>query len=144
MKPIQKILFGSPGTGKSWQIDNQIIKQELNIIDESNVLKTVFHPEYTYGDFMGKLMPISKKVKKVKRVEYNYYPGHFMRALAKAYANIIDCYINEETSVHETPKKDFDNVVLVIDEINRGNSAAIFGTAFQHLTEKKMVGQAME
>lgn len=135
--PIQKILFGSPGTGKSWQIDNLIIKNSLKIQDKSNVIKTVFHPEYTYGDFMGKLMPISKKIKKVKRVEYNFYPGHFMRAIAKAYSNIIDTYIDGSGDISETPHKNPDNVALVIDEINRGNSAAIFGTAFQLLDREK-------
>lgn len=135
--PIQRILFGSPGTGKSWQIDNVIIKDELRIEDNSNIIKTVFHPEYTYGDFMGKLMPISKKVKKLKRVEYNYYPGHFMMAIAKAYSNIIESHIAEDGTISPTPIKTAANVALVIDEINRGNSAAIFGTVFQLLDRER-------
>jgi hypothetical protein len=47
---IQKIIFGSPGTGKSYRIDNEIIPKLLEIDKESdpeNVIKTVFHPEYT-------------------------------------------------------------------------------------------------
>jgi hypothetical protein len=54
--PIQKILFGSPGTGKSYKIDHEIIPNDLEInksLNPENIIKTVFHPEYTYGDFMG-------------------------------------------------------------------------------------------
>jgi hypothetical protein len=57
--PIQKILFGSPGTGKSYKIDREIIPKDLGITSKDNIVKTVFHPEYTYGDFMGKLVPIT-------------------------------------------------------------------------------------
>ncbi|QTR47281.1 hypothetical protein J9253_04905 [Thiothrix litoralis] len=113
---LQKILFGGPGIGKSHKIDN--ILEKLNIDpDSSNCIKTVFHPEYSYGDFMGKLLPITKE----GRVEYKYYPGHFLQALAKSYKNILIDQIS--------PKP----VSLVIDEINRGNSSAIFGTIFQLL-----------
>ena len=121
-KPIQKILFGSPGTGKSHRVDNEIIPKPfpdgLGISDKDNIIKTVFHPEYTYGDFVGKLVPYTK----ASKVEYNFYAGHFLVALSQAYKNIInsgDAHIN--------------NTVLVIDEINRGNSAAIFGVVFQLL-----------
>lgn len=125
--PLQLILFGSPGTGKSHKVEN-IIAADLNVIEISTkekaakfkeqVVNTVFHPEYTYGDFMGKLMPLTDESGKVT---YRYYPGHFMQALAWALKHYHDnC---------ETPK----NVLLVIDEINRGNSAAIFGTVFQLL-----------
>lgn len=119
-KPLQKILFGSPGTGKSFAIDKRIIPNQLRIKSRENVIKTVFHPEYTYGDFMGKLVPLTRGGK----VEYNFYEGHFLRALGQAYKNIL------ENSDENAPAE---NVVLVIDEINRGNSSAIFGTAFQLL-----------
>ena len=62
MSPIQKILFGSPGTGKSYQI-REIAQQELYLAwnehtkSLENTIKTVFHPEYTYSDFVGKLLP---------------------------------------------------------------------------------------
>ena len=110
--PIQKILFGSPGTGKSHRIDKVIIPNDLRITSLENVIKTVFHPEYTYGDFMGKLVPITKSGK----VEYNFYEGHFLKALAQAYKNLLSHQEGEEVK----------NVALVIDEINRGNSSAIF------------------
>jgi len=119
----QKILFGSPGTGKSYQIDKHIIPYELLIDVEkmpANVIKTVFHPEYTYGDFVGKLMPITVG----GNVEYKFYEGHFLKALSQAYKNIIAAQENDS---------EIEKVALVIDEINRGNSAAIFGTIFQLL-----------
>ena len=75
--PIQKILFGSPGTGKSYRVtgksteDNQSIKDELGISDSrNNIIKTVFHPEYTYGDFIGKLLP---QTTGSNSVIYKYY-----------------------------------------------------------------------
>jgi len=131
--PIQKILFGSPGTGKSYKIDEEIIPYELDIDKESNpenIIKTVFHPEYTYGDFVGKLMPITK----YKKVEYNFYEGHFLRALAQAYKNIISAH---DKNGKKHANKKIENVVLVIDEINRGNSSAIFGSIFQLLDRDK-------
>ncbi|MBL1209869.1 MAG: restriction endonuclease [Geminocystis sp. GBBB08] len=120
MKPIQKILFGSPGTGKSYQI-REIAQQQLNIqIDEftktsPNIVKAVFHPEYSYADFMGKLLPFTQG----SSVIYKFYPGHFLKILGKAYKSLIEGK-NE-------------NYLLVIDELNRGNSAAIFGNIFQLL-----------
>lgn len=120
VKPIQKILFGSPGTGKSYQV-REIAKDELRIpFDENtktlrNTIKTVFHPEYTYADFMGKLLPLTQN----GSIIYKFYPGHFLRILGMAYKALIDGS-NE-------------NFLLVIDELNRGNAAAIFGTVFQLL-----------
>lgn len=70
---------------------------------------------------MGKLVPITKDGK----VHYNFYEGHFLKALSRAYKNLIENQLNGEGSVK--------NTVLVIDEINRGNSSAIFGPIFQLL-----------
>jgi len=148
-QPIQKILFGSPGTGKSYRVDTGIIPKELNIdinLNPENVIKTVFHPEYTYGDFMGKLVPITKG----RAVRYKFYEGHFLKALSQAYKNILASYIDptkdkdfrdisdEEKRLRLEKSRDSacaeaSNVALVVDEINRGNSSAIFGTVFQLL-----------
>ena len=124
-QPIQKIIFGSPGTGKSHMVKAKILPR-LGIDEDKNpenVIKAVFHPEYTYGDFMGKLLPITR----AGQVEYNFYEGHFLKALSQAYKNIIN--FNLKSDGLEQPE----NVVLVIDEINRGNSSAIFGSVFQLL-----------
>ncbi|GAW87510.1 conserved hypothetical protein [Bathymodiolus platifrons methanotrophic gill symbiont] len=127
--PIQKILFGSPGTGKSHKIDHEIIPDKLGImVNETpeNIIKTVFHPEYTYGDFIGKLIPITRS----RKVEYNFYEGHFLRALSQAYKNIIKSY-DKQGNIIDNHK--IENVVLIIDELNRGNSSSIFGSIFQLL-----------
>lgn len=125
MTPVQKILFGSPGTGKSHKVDNHILPNTLGITSSENKIKTVFHPEYSYGDFIGKLVPNTKENGKV---EYKFFEGHFLLALAKAFENIHKAYDKDGVKV-----KDIENVALVIDEINRGNSSAIFGTVFQLL-----------
>ncbi|NMF62973.1 restriction endonuclease [Brasilonema octagenarum UFV-E1] len=123
-QPIQKIIFGSPGTGKSYKI-REIAEEELLIgFDEanktlSNTVKTVFHPEYTYSDFMGKLLPLTYG----GSIVYKYYPGHFLKALGMAYRSLVDG--KEE------------NYLLVIDELNRGNAAAIFGSVFQLLDREE-------
>jgi 5-methylcytosine-specific restriction endonuclease McrBC GTP-binding regulatory subunit McrB len=120
VRPLQKILFGSPGTGKSYQI-RAIATEQLGIeLDKTtktlaNTVKTVFHPEYTYADFMGKLLPQSQGA----NVIYKFYPGHFLQILGKAYQGLI----------HGKN----DHYLLVIDELNRGNASAIFGTVFQLL-----------
>ncbi|MEG5066092.1 restriction endonuclease [Microcoleus sp. B3-A4] len=120
IKPIQKILFGSPGTGKSYQIRKIAIDKLKIPFDEatqmlSNTVKTVFHPEYTYADFMGKLLPLTQG----NSIIYKFYPGHFLHILGMAYQGLID--------------GNKDHYLLVIDELNRGNAAAIFGTVFQLL-----------
>lgn len=120
-RPIQKILFGSPGTGKSYKVF-EIAENELKISADrfhSNVVKTVFHPEYKYSDFIGKLLPFSSG----NSITYKYYAGHFLKALAKAYSSTINGY--------------WQNYLLVIDELNRGNAAAIFGSVFQLLDRDK-------
>lgn len=123
-QPIQKIIFGSPGTGKSYRIRN-IAKEKLGIeFDEltkssPDVVKTVFHPEYTYSDFIGKLLPLTYG----SSVVYKYYPGHFLQALGMAYRGLID--------------NNKQNYLLVIDELNRGNASAIFGSIFQLLDREE-------
>lgn len=128
-KPIQKIIFGSPGTGKSHRVDHEIIPNHLKIDQTKtpeNIIKTVFHPEYTYSDFIGKLLPITRGGK----VEYNFYEGHFLRALSQAYKNYIKVHDKQGNLLDGSS---IENVVLVIDEINRGNSSSIFGSIFQLL-----------
>lgn len=162
-KPIQKIIFGSPGTGKSYRIKTKISKELQIDVNSKNYVSTVFHPEYTYGEFIGKLVPYTKDGK----VEYNFYNGHFIKALGKAYKNLIeakDKYDKDKRDTLDQFKKEISksrqddftedeiekleskyneiekkpqNVILVIDELNRGNSASIFGVVFQLLDRTK-------
>ncbi|AHZ28092.1 ATPase AAA [Helicobacter pylori] len=80
------------------------------------VEKIVFHPDYSYSDFVGQIMP---SVDDSGIVSYKFNPGPFTNILKKAYHN---------------PQIKH---VLVIDEINRGNAPAIFGEVFQLLDRLK-------
>jgi len=100
------ILYGVPGAGKSWTIKNEYCS------DETCMERLVFHPDYTYSDFVGQIMP---KVTSEGTVSYEFSPGPFAKLVKKAYAH---------------PDKMF---YLVIEEVNRGNAPAIFGDVFQLL-----------
>lgn len=115
------IFFGPPGVGKSFLVN-------VETEDFASVLRTVFHPEYSHGDFAGLYKPVTGKDASEEIVAYNsdetiarpvvYYdfePGVFTRALVAA---------------HNQPDQ---AVALVIEEINRGDCAAIFGDFFQLL-----------
>jgi 5-methylcytosine-specific restriction enzyme B len=134
---IQKIFFGPPGCGKSFEVRREA-EEHLGIVGKNSpyLIETTFHPEYGYGDFLAKLLPYScsrrqefqisfpgniadgaalKELVDSPKIEYRIHTGPLLRALAGAYAQ----------SEH--------HVLLVIDEINRGNCAQIFGDAFQLL-----------
>lgn len=100
------ILYGVPGAGKSWTIKNEYCS------DETCMERLVFHPDYTYSDFVGQIMP---KVTSEGTVNYEFTPGPFAKLVKKAYTN---------------PDKMF---YLIIEEVNRGNAPAIFGDVFQLL-----------
>ena len=100
------LLYGVPGSGKSWTIEHEYCKPG------SIVERLVFHPDYTNGDFVGQILPV---VDEEKQVTYEFTPGPFTRILRDAYIN---------------PDKEY---VLIIEEINRGNAPAIFGEIFQLL-----------
>ncbi|MFT2764975.1 McrB family protein [Helicobacter pylori] len=104
------ILYGVPGSGKSYTLQRDYCN------DSSVVEKIVFHPDYSYSDFVGQIMP---SVDDSGIVSYKFNPGPFTNILKKAYHN---------------PQIKH---VLVIDEINRGNAPAIFGEIFQLLDRLK-------
>lgn len=99
------ILYGVPGSGKSWTIEHEYCA------DEDRMERLVFHPDYMYSDFIGQILPVVRDDK----VRYEFSPGPFTKLLKKAYEN---------------PDKNF---YLIIEEINRGNAPAIFGEVFQLL-----------
>lgn len=110
----QIIYYGVPGSGKSFAIDN-LIKEKVHNKEEreEQVLRVVFHPEYSNADFVGQILP--KFDEKQSKIDYFFNPGPFTNILKKAYTN---------------PDKPY---YLIIEEINRGNAAAIFGELFQLL-----------
>lgn len=103
------ILYGVPGSGKSWTIEHEYCKEG------SIVERLVFHPDYTYSEFVGQILPV---VSDDGQVRYEFTPGPFTEILRDAYKN---------------PKSEY---ILIIEEINRGNAPAIFGEIFQLLDRK--------
>src|SRR5690625_3762218 len=88
----QLSLLDNNGIGTSRRIVHELLP-DLNIDPEGpNSFRTVFHPEYTYEDFIGKLTPLSQDGK----VQYSFRPGIFMQALAQAYNNVLSCQNQEE------------------------------------------------
>lgn len=127
----QQIYYGAPGTGKSHTV-------KIHTEGES-VVRTTFHPDSDYSTFVGCYKPTTKEVEmrdvtgKViiehgrpvteKRIIYQFVNQAFLQAYIKAWK------FYTETLEGADPKKQF----LIIEEINRGNCAQIFGDLFQLL-----------
>lgn len=107
------LLYGVPGAGKSWTIAHEYCN------NDKQMQRLVFHPDYTYSDFVGQILP---KVQQ-GNVSYAFTPGPFTRIMREAY-------------IH--PDKEY---FLIIEEINRGNAPAIFGEVFQLLDRKSRVAE---
>lgn len=106
LKPAQTIYYGVPGCGKSNKID-----EETGSVSDEQKMRVVFHPEYTNADFVGQILPTNVD----GNVEYKFRPGPLSKILRRAYLH---------------PDKKY---YLIVEEINRGNAAAIFGEYFQLL-----------
>lgn len=104
------IYFGAPGTGKSYTINKQVGGE-----DNPNVIRTTFHPDSDYSSFVGCYKPIEKDNTAETEITYKFSPQAFTKAYVKAWSNPIDQHF------------------LIIEEINRGNCAQIFGDIFQLL-----------
>ena len=78
--PSQTIYYGVPGSGKSHKID-EITKN----LPEEQMIRVVFHPEYTNADFVGQILPILNQ--KLGNFEYKFSPGPFSQILRRAYLN---------------------------------------------------------
>ena len=109
---VQKIYFGTPGSGKSWTIKQQYEQ------DESKVFRTTFHPDTDYASFVGCYKPI-KDEEDEKKIVYEFVPQAFTDAYVAAWSDLEHPYY------------------LIIEEINRGNCAQIFGDLFQLLDRNK-------
>lgn len=123
---INKIVYGAPGTGKSFSVNKAYNK----------ITRVVFHAEYSYYDFVGsyKPVPVYRKTESVlldsdnneatdivgePLIDYRFVPGPFISALVDAFLNPNEMH------------------TLIIEELNRGNAASIFGEMFQLLDREK-------
>ena len=124
---LQQIYYGAPGTGKSKTIKDLTFGE--------SVIRTTFHPDSDYASFVGTYKPITeevvlrdcygkkvidddtKEVVKEERIAYKFIPQAFLEAYVKAWKKL------------GSGKKQY----LIIEEINRGNCAQIFGDLFQLL-----------
>lgn len=101
--PHQIIFYGSPGTGKSRTVEN--------ITRNKRIIRTTFHPETDYHSFVGSYKPVMNG----SNIEYKFVPQAFTKAYCEALKNPNEPHF------------------LIIEEINRGNCAQIFGDIFQCL-----------
>lgn len=124
---LQQIYYGAPGTGKSKAIKDLTFGED--------VIRTTFHPDSDYASFVGTYKPITeevvlrdcngkkviddetKEVVKEERIAYKFIPQSFLKAYVEAWKKL------------GSGKKQY----LIIEEINRGNCAQIFGDLFQLL-----------
>jgi len=153
----QTIFYGCPGTGKSFKVkglteghdgtkaiyfDKETGKridtpdtEEERMSQPSNVFRTTFHPDYDYSTFVGAYKPQMKTVEvmvsennenttvKEEVLRYTFVPQVFTNAYVRAWKSLMDDELVGEEK----------NVYLIIEEINRGNCAQIFGDLFQLL-----------
>lgn len=151
---IQKIYYGCPGTGKSYRVKelteglkgekivyfdaaDDKIEDITSITDRSkvtsNIFRTTFHPDYDYSTFVGSYKPVMNPVLDkdgnetgVENLAYEFVPQVFTNAYVRAWKSLAD------DSLSDAEKQ----VYLIIEEINRGNCAQIFGDLFQLLDRK--------
>lgn len=132
---LQQIFYGAPGTGKSHAINE--------LTAGKDVIRTTFHPDTDYSTFVGAYKPTTKPVPVITvigteavpvrdkngkemmedKIVYEYVSQAFLQAYVAAWRKYCDVQEGEE------PMDEF----LVIEEINRGNCAQIFGDLFQLL-----------
>ena len=132
---LQQIFYGAPGTGKSHTIKDQTMGED--------VIRTTFHPDSDYSTFVGAYKPTTIIVPvttvigtkavvveaedgtsmKEEKIVYEFVSQAFLQAYVEAWTKFCEANADEE------PKKEY----LVIEEINRGNCAQIFGDLFQLL-----------
>ena len=118
--PLQQITYGAPGTGKSYGIGD--------IIESVDHVRTTFHPDSDYASFIGAYKPTMSIQRATngysvdegsghdeEQIVYKFVPQAFTKAYIKAWENYPD------------------DTILIIEEINRGNCAQIFGDLFQLL-----------
>lgn len=123
-KSLQQIFYGAPGTGKSFKIKRDTKNQSK--------IRTTFHPDSDYSTFVGCYKPTMNEDVKydkegnekscTKQIEYAFVAQAFLKAYVKAWK--LYCSAEDGTAKVQ---------YLIIEEINRGNCAQIFGDLFQLL-----------
>ena len=131
LRALQQIYFGAPGTGKSHEIKLQIQKHKS--------FRITFHPDTDYSSFVGAYKPTSVEVPMLTTLGEKAIPVKDMEGNPLTENKIIYTYVKQaflnayieawKEQANETPQP----VYLVIEEINRGNCAQIFGDIFQLL-----------
>ena len=135
MPPFNRILFGPPGTGKTWRaaalavsiVDGEDERKDGDrgrfnqLRDDGQIAMVTFHQNYAYEDFIEGIRPVLRK--KGGGLVYELRSGMFKRIVKAAKKN---------------PGKRF---VLIIDEINRGNIAKIFGELITLIEDSRRLGQ---
>ena len=123
--PLQIMLYGAPGTGKSYSI-SFLIRQSYPSFNECDdnpyVFRTTIYRDYSYFDFVGNIMPVTKDGK----ISYEFVPGIFTTALFAALRN-------QDNGI---------DVYLILAEMSRGDIASIFGDIFQ-LLDRDDTGKSM-
>ena len=117
--PHNRIVFGAPGTGKSFKLN-----KDKNLFGD-RYERVTFHPNYSYSKFVGTYKPVPVKDKdgnKTNDITYKYIPGPFMRSFVEA-ASSKEPYL------------------LLIEEINRANVTSVFGDIFQLLDREDGVSE---
>lgn len=122
---IQVMFYGAPGTGKSYSISS-LIRQSYPGFNEWDdnpyVFRTTIYRDYSYFDFVGNIMPVTKDGK----ISYEFVPGIFTTALFAALRN-------QDSGI---------DVYLILEEMSRGDIASIFGDIFQ-LLDRDDTGKSM-
>lgn len=122
---LQIMLYGAPGTGKSYRISSLIRESypSYNEYDDNPyVFRTTIYRDYSYFDFVGNIMPVTKDGK----ISYEFVPGIFTTALFAALRN-------QDSGI---------DVYLILEEMSRGDIASIFGDIFQ-LLDRDDTGKSM-
>ncbi len=152
--PLQQIFYGAPGSGKSHKV-------KLYESAFAKVIRTTFHPDSDYTSFVGTYKPVmvdeilwapdrgfyptDARVLKLsgsndpnrkfdhKKISYEFTPQAFVNAYVEAWKLFSEAF----NSSKESEEIEFKNVLLNIEEINRGNCAQIFGDIFQLLDRNR-------